>query len=461
MMNIADSNRKKQILCYCAFAAYLLFMHFRFLPGDCDDGWFAKALDTCDIWEYLGRRYEGWTSRLLPELLIVYLTRCSPWVWKVLDIFFVLLLIYGSVCVFAKQGHYLHTAVFMLLFLLIPPNMLHSSGWITQSVNYTWTIAAGVYALIPLRRYVDKKEPEQKSGLRQVFFRFSYMAACFYACFQEQTAAVLLVVYLLFIGCRLYRREKVPVLWYVMLGIIALMLLFILTCPGNEWRCISETQKWFPRYALLSFGEKLLIGFLQTFSFYVSAEGYNMIFLTFAGILFLSVCAVQKGFAKRTIAAFPLGAAMIWGLLGRIIADSGMTSRTYWMKLVQNSRLPAFGVYENKHIIVECCIFLFILCAVLYSLYQIFGKTGWFVIAFLVLSASLCTRIIIGFSPTVYASLSRPALIGCVGFLVLAFLCFQEAVERTRSRTYLTCVSVWYLFGLAVTLCIGSFTETF
>lgn len=248
-----------------------------------------------------------------------------------------------------------------------------------------------------------------------------------------------------------------------MLGLILLMLCFILTCPGNGLRSISETEKWFPQHEFLSIWEKLLIGFLQTFSFYVSAEGYQMIFMMFAGVLFFSVCALQREKWKRMAALFPAAVSLGWGLLGRIIADSGVTSRTYWMKLVQNNQLPQFGVYGWGHIFIECVVFLLILCAVLVSLYFIFGKNGWFAVALLVLGASLCSRIIIGFSPTVYASLSRTALVGCAGFLILTLLCIQETVEKrgNAEKGYVIAASVWYALALSVTICAGSLTETY
>ncbi len=467
-LSIKKNSGKRQFLCYCIFAAYLFIMHMQFLPGDCDDGWFASALNCCDIWEYLGRRYAGWTSRLIPEVLIVCLTRCNPWIWKILDILFLLLLIYASVCVFVKKQHYLYTGVFMLLFLLIPPNMLHSSGWITQSVNYTWTIAAGVYAIVPLRRLGEwgylgsqQKTVRQAGGKVRVWEWAAFPAACFFACFQEQVAAVLLASYLLWIGYSLYRKTKVPVLWYFMLGIICMMFFFIMTCPGNALRSIAETETWFPQHKLLSVWQKLLIGCLQAFSFYLSSEGYNMIFLMFSGGLFLAVCALHKCIWKRLTAAVPFGITLFWGLAGRMIADSDVTSHTYWMKLLQNNKLPDFGVYGRSHVLIECVIFFVVFGAVLYSLYLIFNKTGWFVTAVLVLCASLCTRIIIGFSPTVYASLSRMALIGCVGFSILTFLCIQETVEKLVPKKYLTYMSILYLCALIVTMHVGNLTETY
>lgn len=436
-----EQKKDYKIWLYLIYVFLLLLIHCFIQTGTNDDSWFAEILDQYSVWEYLKLRYNNWTSRLPIELAVIFLTRWNPWVWKILNIFVILLLIYSLSEVFGGKTQYNSMLVFMLLLPILPFHMHSSAGWISTTVNYLWAITAGVVALIPLSRWERGKKI---SGWQYVLFTLAGM----FGCFQEQVAAVLFAAYAIYIGYRIWNKKSLSRFHLILWIIIGALLVFILSCPGNENRGIAETGKWFPEYAGLSYAEKLLMGYLSALSYYVSCGEYNTTFMLFAAVLFVVVFEMVDSRLAKGVAAIPLFVSFVWGYGGRIIMKLGITSRTYWIGLIQNDQLPQFGVYSYGYIIVECMVFLVVIGAVIGALFFLFGRTIEFGLAFVVLGAALCTRIILGFSPTVYVSGSRTATLGCICIFVLICLCLKKGIKAMKYKQILLGIAPFYLIAV-------------
>ena len=124
-----------------------------------------------------------------------------------------------------------------------------------------------------------------------------------------------------------------------------------------------------------------------------------------------------------------------------------LTSKTYWLSLIQNDRIANLSAYGTAHIFLECCIFLAVLCTVVISLFVVYGKSLNSCVSITILFAALCSRIILGLSPTVYASGARTATLGCICLLILIFMCIQRRMHgKYMKRLYVPC----YLLMLMV-----------
>lgn len=438
-----------KIWIYIIYGILLLIVHCIIRTGTNDDSWFAEILDKYEVFEFLKIRYETWTSRIPIELVVIFLTRWNPWVWKILNIIVVLLLIHGLGEVFGKGDRCNSTLLFMFLLPILPLSMHSSAGWISTTINYLWPITAGVVALIPISRW------EQGKQLKWWQY-FVFLLAGTLACFQEQVAAVLFASYAIYVGYRIWNRRKLSYFHFVLLLIAGILLIFILSCPGNENRGIAETDRWFPEFAGLSNISKILIGYLNTFSYYVSCGEYNTIFLLFASVLFVVITCTTKSKLARAIAFVPLFISFVWGYGGRVIMKLGFTSRTYWIGLLQNDKLPKLGVYSYGPIIIECIVFLLVICAVIGALYFLFGFTIEYGLTIVILGASICSRMILGFSPTVYVSGSRTATLGCICIVVLIYLCIQRCMEKTGDRKLVLYIAPFYLIALFSTIMVNT-----
>lgn len=436
-----DFKISKKLL-YVLFALLLFFIHSFIITGTNDDAWFAEILEQYELRDFLISRYHSWSSRLPIEMGLVFLTRVSPWIWKLLNTLIILLLVYECSILFGKTANTMNTGLFMLLVLLIPAGMLNSAGWIATTLNYLWPITIGIFALLPIHRW----EMEKKITWWEFII---FYIACILGGFQEQMAAVLFAIYALYAGYRLYHKKRLPVFWFILFLTLCALLFFILACPGNANRSLSETERWFPEFAYLTFFQKILIGCLNTFSYYVSCGEFNTIFLLFSYVLFIAVCFSQKNMLRRSIALYPFLVTFLWGYVGRVVTKLNITTRIFWLGLLQNEKLPEQGIYSSWHLAIECFIFLTVICAVIFALFGVFGKTPDFCVAITILLAALCSRIILGFSSTVYISGSRTATLGFIGFMILTYLCIQKTLSLVPFKNYCIYFMPCYLFSLA------------
>lgn len=438
-----STNRKNVKLCYILFGIGLLLIHGFIVTGTNDDSWFATQLDDCNLIDFLTYRYQRWTSRLSIEAVLVILARVNPWIWKICNVLIILLLVHECCVIWGEKYSVSNIGILALSLFLLPINQLCSAGWISTTINYLWVITIGIYTLIPLCKWLK----EQKI---HIYEYIAGCAACIFACNQEQVVAVLFVVYLLVGAYCIWTKRKIPLILYVYIGISLVLLVFILSCPGNAGRIALETQTWFPEFETLSLGEKILTGILTTFSYYFACSEWNVIFVMFTFVLVLAVFGVNSEWRVRGIALYSFAVTTLWGLGGRIIINLDITTRIYWLGLIQNGRISRLGVYSTGHIILECLVFLSVLCAVLISLFVVFGKKMNFLITVIIIMASLCSKIILGLSPTVYASGMRAAALGSVGFLIVTFMCVQKCLSKESRRrnavlmipVYIACVAI-------------------
>lgn len=438
---------------YVVFAVILLAAHAFMVPGEKDDLWYMPMTATYSLPEYLAWRYQSWTSRLGPEAILIYMVHWNPWIWRICNVLHLLLLMYALSKLVIWENRTKYSWAVMLLLMVIPLGILHSSGWQTETMNYLWPIACGAYALLPLRRWHDNETIRPWEYV-------TFTLACIFACFQEQMLAILLCGYLVY-GIYLYQERKIPVYWYIVLAVCAGMLIFVMSCPGNALRNELEVGRWFPEYADMSFLQKFYMGYVMTFTFYVSALGYNLIFAVLAGILAAGVWVQHRNIVKRGISIFPFLCSVFPGFIGRMITEHDWTPRTYWLKLLQNTQLPEYTVYETYHVILECLFFAGIMISVLCCIYWIFGKAWNCLLAYVILGASIASRMLVGFSATVYASRSRPSIVGSIAFVMLEVLVLQETEQKELPKWYKPVMWVGCILALGITFFVENFTDTY
>lgn len=391
---------RKEYLPLWIFAGIQLVYHiFMKEPQESDAMWFfCRQLDAYPLNDYLKTRYEIWSSRLLIEAVLVYISRSVFW-WKILDWAFWVFLAWAFVWLFPEEKRGVAAYMVTGFLCLYPIWDLRTAGWIATTVNYTWPLALGVFSLHGVTRaFYGKKTP--------VPFCLLYGAAALYGANMEQMCAVLLAVN--FCAVVYFAFQKKPVRSYagvlVCFAIAAAEIVFIMVCPGNEARKNQEVINWMPNFKSYHLLDKASMGFLDTMHHLVTSG--SLLFLCFLILLAVLVFLRSRQIAFRAAALFPvfLTVWLSW------FADSVKADFPTFFKLMNKS---GFICSSNYHIManyIPTVLYLGVVGCMLLSLVAICTTYLELFSQMLLLALGLATRVVIGFTPTIYVSQERTFL---------------------------------------------------
>lgn len=136
--------------------------------------------------------------------------------------------------------------------------------------------------------------------------------------------------------------------------------------------------------------------------------------------------------------------AFYWGIghLGNAMLAHGMFPvGGHWIGVLgMNRQLPELGNYPASMVAVQAIAYLFLLGCIAASIYFIHGRSKETLLQFVILAAGFLSRIIMGFSPTIYASGDRTALFCSAAVLIVTLrnLQFYLDIERSNWRKWVT-----------------------
>ena len=352
-----------------------------------------------NVIQYVHYYYLHWLPSVIPTIVSTYLMINDFWIWRVCDIIISIICILGLAKVFLldeekKRGLW----IFCFLFLLYPMFDMYTAGWLSTTTRYIWTVAFMVISLLSIRySYFGNVIP---IGLKLII-----LLATAYATNVEQGAAILLPVYIVF-GIYLYLHQKPYKLILLQLFVGFISMYYLLTCPGNKIRYYSEIKSWYPQYIDLNFFYKLYLGMTATIAnrFF---ENLNWLYVFLIIGLIFAVKA-KKGFSVcpsilSTIYLIPL----IWQLKlwpqinGYLHVNINKIASTGNFELLNSTNYTKIESYF--HIFV--CFIL--IAAILYGIYIAFDEKYEKILFCLIFLAGFLSRVMIGLSPTIYASSTR------------------------------------------------------
>lgn len=426
-------KKRSNLPFFVLFAAFLL-LHF-FMPHIRDDRVIEQGMDftaiTPDyIWYLIGSKYKEWSSRIFINVMTLVMGKLPHLIWIVLDSAMAVLAAWSVSCLTRERGREEVQVNWFVaaLFLLYPFSHMATAGWKATTVTYWWALACGLYAMLPIQRWIRK---EKIFGWEYPLF----ILAALYGANQEQMSAILTGIY----GCSLLsliwivwkgkEKRTVQGLWFLaVLFFISLTgFLSALLCPGNGVRAGEETATWFADYGRIHLIQKLEIG--------VASAGYelfyngNLCFLVLAGIMFWLVHQKYQDLEYRVIAGIPLVTCLVTGPFSGLLRES-LPGLSIWKRsltsygtiTVENytkwdSYLPLIGIC----LIIGCLLISFYL--IYENSWKSFGICGIFLVGY-------ASRVVMGFSPTVWASSDRTYLFLYMGVIVLAVFGYQEGLKQ-------------------------------
>lgn len=298
------SSCERAIICLVLF--YLPF-HICLSPGYWDDAAFSNLIHKYDynLITYTIDRYNLWSSRITIELIVPFLTILPSCIWKFLNILMIILLfldlrwiLLNLFKIETNEQDYLLT----LLLCAYPFSTMAQTGWIATTTNYLWVVALGLYVINQILKATIRNETI--SGINLVL---TCMAALY--CTSYETMAAIIFVISVWSILYLYKKcRKASTVTWCCCSIAFVMLLYIIGCPGNRLRPITDAEIWMPNYFELSFWDKLRMGILSTFMHFVSIS--SPIFFLLNLVIFLT--GMGKSVREKIIASVPMVLDIAW-----------------------------------------------------------------------------------------------------------------------------------------------------
>lgn len=382
-----------------------------------DDLYFSQALNGLSLPDYLLLRWNGWTSRVIIEVVCVAFAY-HPLLFRLVDPFFFLLLIYSMYHLLPgkRQRSSLWVLAGMVFLLLAFSRQAFSgTGWVTTNVYYLWVVAAGLYALILPKRILSG----EKTALHQVLLT---LPALIYSANHELMAVALFALYGLALAAAWFRRRP----WRLLLGgnlIIWAETALIVAAPGNYARYASEVSSWFPSFGSLNLLQKVQVGFSSTMFQLVLKP--NVVFLLFAALL-LALAVRRKVRPFRLAAAgLPFLATALFGVAGSLFPSSPFGLLRTLTDVNGITITPAyFDVWQAP------LLYLAVIVSIALALPAVLKekRLTWPLLGGLALGLGI--RMMMGTSPTVWASGERTFLLLYGALMIASAVLAREGFGR-------------------------------
>lgn len=359
-------------------------------------------------------RYNTWSSRTIIEIFVIYLAHLPHIVWRIADTMIWMLLYSSMINLLDIKTEKMRWCLTILL-LLFPFKYTGTAGWICTSLNYTWPTALGLYFFSIVREW-------RKSTSVSTATTISALLALVYAANEEQMSAVLFIVLSAVLLQDIFKK-RVNSLVLISYIITCVIMAYILTCPGNEVRLVLYEANRIPGYMEYSVLEKLDLGFVNLVNSYF--QKFNII-----SVLLCILVYSQYNFNDKTKMLLKL--VVVWSILCQIIVKVGI-----WPELSEIHSVNDMNIL----IMVQYIIPLFAIMLLIYAL----GKISYDRYCNENLAGIFClglvTAMIMGFSPTVYASGPRTFV-----FLFMCSIyiigCLMSELNKIQIYNYLRYLSI-------------------
>ena len=233
---------------------------------------------------------------------------------------------------------------------------------------------------------------------------------------------------LLFSLLMILKNKKIHPFMIIQTILVIASLIFILTCPGNSVRTETEIQNTFKDFEMLTVLDKIGVGITSTMGQIIGKS--NIIFAIMSLIIAVYVYSNYKESLYRIVAIIPVFS--IWGLC--------------YFSSIFKAIFPYFGALKDLIIKEEvmltaanCNNLLNVIpiifagvnfICIIMSLLLIF-KNLKDNVALLVFLVGLASRLIMGFSPTVFLSGERTMLFLDFSMIIVGLLVWQELIKKS------------------------------
>lgn len=419
---------------------YSFIIHLKISATWGDDLFFANQKG--NLIEILTNRYYNWTSRILIETVLISILAHASFLWKIIDALMLLLISYSLNKVFNQKKSSFINMMIVLLLIIYPYSQMNSAGWGATTINYLWPLALALFALIPIMNEVRKND-YNKIGL------LAYFPAFIFAINQEQLSVLYLGFLIIFNFYVYVTNKKINKLlfFYLIMNIIAII--FILKCPGNMIRLREETLTWFKDYNQLTVIDKIGLSLNNTFELVIGKTNYLFILMYSSITYYLLKNSKHKS----------LKIISILSLLGTVIIPhfdlftmNDIYNKNIW---ILNEMLKVLPISQIEYLF-SIVLSILYLVNTIFLLSVIFKENNYLrIFVPIIFLAGILSRMIIGFSPTLYISSTRTAIFMFFSFIMITIIILNRSKLNMLEKRGII------LYTILILLLAKFFTVTF
>lgn len=404
-------------LVYLFFFIILVIFHLTLKTNVYDDVYF-KTFKISELDSFLTMRYNMWSSRVFIDAAMVIFLNLPKILWCIVDSL-ALTIIAWSISYIFSNNLLKNKLLSIGIVLIYPFIQMGEAGWYATTINYLWPMACMLIAMLPIKNIIIEKQ--EKKWMYPI-----YIIAAIFACNQEQSCALMLGFLVLFNFYFIFIKKQKKILPILLLGIAIASIIFILTCPGNKIRVLEETKKWFPTFENFTIIHKLFLGFNSGLAIMIFKQ--NIIFFLFSTILAYLGIKEEKIF-KKICFFFPL--LIILGINVFINYFGGLGTKLAGITQTFSSfaaHMPYVSISSKKNIMI-LLLTLITISSIIYALYNIYQKEPiekrLFVLILFI--AGFLSVVILGFTPTIYASGERTyAFLNYIMLMIIFWITYSK-----------------------------------
>lgn len=401
-------------------------IHMVISTGYWDDNVMAHILSEHggNIYNMTVYRWNEWSSRIFIEIPLAILGAVPEIIWKILDIFVIILLytqleqLLEKVCkIKSKENSFL----LMLLLMAYPFCTMASTGWIATTLNYLWVISFVLYLMNRLWKLVIE---EKKLNVYEIIM--STLALLYCASFESMTA-ILFMTYIGYFIYLFYKKKNIPLLIISHMLIIVGLLVYILLCPGNKLRPLVDIPLWMPEFPQLNLVDKIRMGIVTAFMHFLSVPSAIFFLLN---VLCLTGGVFNKKFTFAHIV--PLIINIFWTCYYMLNYLFGKKVFTY--QIPEPLLKGGSGTVEQLAVLGSAIIWF---VAVIYSLYTIIKKKEHFIYSLCVLFVGCIPALVLGMTATVVTSMLRTSIYIYMSLIILICIVLDNISEKLKQYKWL------------------------
>ena len=413
----------------CLFFVFL-FQSFFIHVGWGDDAWFIDALNNTganSTVSFLVSRYKCWSSRTFIEFFLLFFVKYRH-LWRIFNavsnVISAVSISYLIGCInFRNLNSFLCMAT-----LLIPQYIFFNTGWVATTLNYSWPICFGLVSLVLIKKSMNKS---QKIHWQEYILLF---LSSLFASNQEQVCLMLSLVYVFCFFYYTYKNKRLNKALLLSLFANFTMLIYEATCPGNRARYAEGLMNLLPNFNTLALYRKLDLGFSSTLHEIITKP--NLLFPFFSLLIFLCVFSKSKGSINFFISGIPFFTFISFNFLDKIFPREleGISA----LKCSLTKYGSGITLKSPRSIILDL-LFLAVVFSVVYSLFLCFENKFNFLFSFGILSIGFASRMLMGFSPTIWASGERTFLFLYFSMIMVSVLVYREInSDKVKGNVYMS-----------------------